>query len=574
MNIDILRHSTAHVLAAAVQRLYPDVQFAIGPSIANGFYYDFKHSCTFSIDDLATIESKMLAIIEEDLPFEQSLMPKSEAIEMFSKAGQPFKAELAESIPEDVVTIYKVGDFVDLCRGPHVERTSCIPRDAFKLTSVSGAYWRGDSSRDSLQRIYGTTFQTAAELERHLEILRESQARDHRKLGCDLEIFHIDDSAPGGIFWLKNGTILYDLIKSHLANVIRQNGYFIVQTPQILNKSLWETSGHWEKFRENMFVIELKDGTMAVKPMNCPGHVIVYKTGAVKSYRDLPIRMAEFGVCHRNEPSGSLHGLMRTRAFVQDDGHIFCAPEQIISETKIFCKMLQDVYETFGFSEIAVKFSDRPAKRAGSDDIWDVAEKSLIEATDAAGLSYTVNKGEGAFYGPKLEFVLRDSLEREWQCGTLQVDFVLPERFGIHYIDASGERKTPVIIHRAIVGSLERFIGILLEHHGGKLPFWLAPLQIVVATVTEETCEYAGEVTALLQGLGFRVSLDVDNEKITYKIRKHSALKVPVIIILGQKEKKDGTVSVRRLGSNETEVVALSDCDEYFECVYGMTQYI
>jgi threonyl-tRNA synthetase len=563
--ISILRHGAAHVLAAAVRELYQGVQFAIGPAIDKGFYYDFKCDITFSTDDLEKIESKMREIIARALPFKKESLPKSEAIKLFREAGQVFKVELAEGIPDAEVTIYRIGDFVDLCRGPHVADTSCIPCDAFKLTSVSGAYWRGDSSRAALQRIYGVAFQTKEELEEHLEMLRESQARDHRKLGCDLEIFHIDESAPGGVFWLKNGAILFDLIKNYLATTIKKNGYYIVQTPQILNKSLWETSGHWDKFRENMFVLEANDATMAVKPMNCPGHIIVYKTGSVKSYRDLPIRMAEFGLCHRNEPSGSLHGLMRVRAFTQDDGHIFCTLEQVVSETRAFCRMLQDVYEKFGFSNITVKFSDRPAKRAGSDEVWDIAEKSLMDATDAAGLAYTVSSGDGAFYGPKLEFALKDSLGREWQCGTLQVDLVLPERFGIHYVDANGERQTPVMIHRAIVGSLERFIGILLEHHGGKLPFWLAPVQIAVATVTSELNDYASEVAATLQDAGFRVLLDSANEKITYKIRQYSSQKIPAIVVVGKKEETERTVSVRLLGSNENEVIALSNGAEYFE---------
>jgi threonyl-tRNA synthetase len=565
--IDVLRHSAAHVLAAAVRELYEGVQFAIGPAIANGFYYDFKCDRTFSTDDLEAIESKMREIIGRALPFEKESMSKSDAIKLFQDAGQSFKVELAEGIPDDNVTIYKTGDFVDLCRGPHIADTSCIPCDAFKLTSVSGAYWRGDSSKAALQRIYGVAFQTKAELDAHLEMLRESQARDHRRLGCDLEIFHIDESAPGGIFWLRNGAILFELIKSYLSDTIKKNGYYMVQTPQILNRSLWETSGHWEKFRENMFVLESNEATMAVKPMNCPGHIIVYKTGAVKSYRDLPIRMAEFGLCHRNEPSGSLHGLMRVRAFTQDDGHIFCASDQIVSETQSFCKILREVYAKFGFSEIAVKFSDRPVKRAGSDEVWDVAEKALIEATDASGLSYTISKGDGAFYGPKLEFALKDSLGREWQCGTLQVDLVLPERFGIHYVDADGERKTPVMIHRAIVGSLERFIGILIEHHGGKFPFWLAPTQIAVATVTDELAEYASEVSRILQESGFRVLLDSENEKITYKIRKYSSQKIPAIVVVGKKEEDDKTISVRSLGSNESEVINLSSSAEYFRGV-------
>ena len=564
--LEVLRHSTAHVMAKAIiDCIDKDAKLAIGPSIENGFYYDMMLFKTLTTEDLPKIEAKMKEIIKQDLPFEKSSMLKSEALEYFKSRGQKYKVELIEGIDSERVGIYKLGDFVDLCRGPHVPSTKYIPAEAIKLTSVAGAYWRGDSKNDMLQRVYGTVFPTKKETEAYFKLLEEAQARDHRKLGVELDIFHLDEVAPGNVFWLKNGTIIFNLIKDYITKVIRKHDYFVVQTPQLMNKSLWETSGHWAKFKENMFIVEDDEATMAIKPMNCPGHIICYQTGAVKSYRDMPIRMAEFGLCHRNESSGSLHGVMRLRAFMQDDAHVFCTPEQIVSETIDICSILKEIYSTFGFKDIKVKFSDRPEKRVGSDEVWDLAEKSLTDAADAAGLSYTLNKGEGAFYGPKLEFVLKDCLGRDWQCGTLQVDFNLPQRFGIHYIDKDGSRKTPVMIHRAIVGSIERFIGILIEHYAGKFPFWLAPTQVVVASVTDESIAYARQVHAMLTNAGFRAILDTENEKINYKIRAHSVKKIPAIIVIGNKEAEECTVSIRCLGSDDTKTMTLSEMLPYFE---------
>ncbi|MDR1289330.1 MAG: threonine--tRNA ligase [Holosporales bacterium] len=564
--LSILRHSTAHVLAKALLEIDETSKLAIGPAISDGFYYDVLSTRIFSTDDLEMIEGKMRHVIDSKLKFEKSMMKKSDAIKLFEAMGQDFKVELIDGIADEFVGIYRLGDFVDLCRGPHVPSTSYISVDALKLTSVAGAYWRGDSSKAVLQRIYGTAFPTRREMESHFVFLSDAKARDHRKIGQELEIFHIDDHAPGNIFWLKNGTILFNLVKNKVAAIAEKYGYFFVQTPQLLDKSLWEISGHWEKFRENMYVVndDCDNTTMAIKPMNCPGHIIVYKNGPVKSYRDLPIRMAEFGLCHRNEPSGSLHGLMRIRAFMQDDGHVFCSSDQIGTETQNFCDALQELYNVFGFTDIVVKFSDRPEKRAGSDEVWDIAEKSLKDAADAAGLDYTVNRGEGAFYGPKLEFVLKDSLGREWQCGTLQVDFVLPTRFNTYYIDRNGKKQTPVMLHRAIVGSLERFIGILIEHYAGKFPFWLAPVQIVIASVTDESAEYAKDVFTRLRDHGFRVILDIENEKITYKIREHFVQKVPFIVVVGKNEAQNETVSVRALGSDDTKEVSVLDMFSYF----------
>jgi threonyl-tRNA synthetase len=570
--LSILRHSTAHVLAKALLEIDGTAKLAIGPSISDGFYYDVLSARVFSTDDLEIIEDKMRHVIDSKLKFEKSMMKKSDAIELFKKMGQPFKVELIEDIADEFVGIYKLGDFIDLCRGPHVPSTSYIPGDALRLTSVAGAYWRGDSSKAVLQRIYGTVFPTRKEMESHFAFLSDAKARDHRKIGQELGIFHIDDHAPGNIFWLKNGMILFNLVKDKVAAMAEKYGYFFVQTPQLLDKSLWEISGHWEKFRENMYVVDddCDNTTMAIKPMNCPGHIIIYKNGPVKSYRDLPIRMAEFGLCHRNEPSGSLHGLMRIRAFTQDDGHIFCSPEQVVTETQRFCEALREVYSIFGFNDIAVKFSDRPQKRAGSDAIWDLAEQSLKEAADAAGLDYTVNHGEGAFYGPKLEFVLKDNLGREWQCGTLQVDFVLPARFNTYYIDRDGKKQIPVMLHRAVVGSLERFIGILIEHYAGKFPCWLAPVQVIVASVTDESAEYANDVFDRLKSRGFRVALDTENEKITYKIREHFVQKVPFIVVVGKSESQNKTVSVRALGSNKTEEMSISGMFSYFDSAFSV----
>ena len=564
--LEVLRHSTAHVMAKAIlDCIDKDAKLAIGPAIENGFYYDMMLGRTLTTEDLPKIESKMKEIIKQDLSFEKSSMRKSEAQEYFKSRGQKYKVELIAGIDAETVSIYKLGDFIDLCRGPHVPSTKYIPIEAIKLTSVAGAYWRGNSKNDMLQRIYGTVFPSKKETDAYFKMLEEAQARDHRKLGVELEIFHLDEVAPGNVFWLKNGTIIFNLIKDYITKVIRKHNYFVVQTPQLMNKSLWETSGHWAKFKENMFIVSDDETTMAIKPMNCPGHIICYQTGAIKSYRDMPIRMAEFGLCHRNESSGSLHGVMRLRAFMQDDAHVFCTPEQIVSETIDICSILKEIYGTFGFTDIKVKFSDRPEKRVGSDEVWDLAEKSLTDAADAAGLSYTLNKGEGAFYGPKLEVVLKDCLGRDWQCGTLQVDFNLPQRFGIHYIDRDGNKQIPVMIHRAIVGSIERFIGILIEHYAGKFPFWLAPTQIVVASVTDESIEYAQQVHSMLTNAGFRAILDTENEKINYKIRAHSVKKIPVIVIIGNKEASNGTLSIRRLGSNDTTTTTLSEMLPYFE---------
>ena len=564
--LEVLRHSTAHVMAKAIiDCIDKDAMLAIGPSIENGFYYDMMLNRTLTTDDLPKIEARMKEIVKQDLLFEKSSMLKAEALEYFKSRGQKYKVELIEGIDAERVSIYTLGDFVDLCRGPHIPSTKYIPAEAIKLTSVAGAYWRGNSKNDMLQRIYGTVFPTKKETEAYFKLLEEAHARDHRKLGVELDIFHLDEVAPGNVFWLKNGTILFNVIKDYITKVIRKHNYFVVQTPQLMNKSLWETSGHWAKFKENMFIVEDDETTMAIKPMNCPGHIICYQTGAVKSYRDMPIRMAEFGLCHRNESSGSLHGVMRLRAFMQDDAHVFCTPEQIVSETIDICSILKEIYGIFGFKDIKVKFSDRPEKRVGSDEVWDLAEKSLTDAADAAGLSYTLNKGEGAFYGPKLEFVLKDCLGRDWQCGTLQVDFNLPQRFGITYIDKDGSRKTPVMIHRAIVGSIERFIGILIEHYAGKFPFWLAPTQIVVTSVTDESIAYDQQIYSKLINAGFRAILDTENEKINYKIRAHSVKKVPAIVIIGNKEAEACTVSIRRLGSENTRTMTLSDMLPYFE---------
>jgi threonyl-tRNA synthetase len=567
--LSILRHSTAHVLAKVLLEIDEAAKLAIGPSINDGFYYDILSARVFSTDDLGMIEEKMRHVIDSKLKFEKSMMKKSDAIELFRELGQNFKVELVENITDEFVGIYKLGDFVDLCKGPHVPSTSYIPGDALRLTSVAGAYWRGDSSKAVLQRIYGTVFPTRKEMESHFTFLSDAKARDHRKIGQELGIFHIDDHAPGNIFWLKNGMILFNLVKNKVAEMAEKYGYFFVQTPQLLDKSLWEISGHWDKFRENMYVVndDCDNATMAIKPMNCPGHIIIYKNGPVRSYRDLPIRMAEFGLCHRNEPSGSLHGLMRIRAFTQDDGHIFCSPEQVVTETQRFCEALREVYSIFGFNDVAVKFSDRPEKRVGSDEVWDLAERSLIEAADAVGLDYVVNHGEGAFYGPKLEFVLKDNLGREWQCGTLQVDFALPARFNTYYIDRDGRKQIPVMLHRAVVGSLERFIGILIEHYAGKFPFWLAPVQIVVASVTNESAEYANDIFDKLRNCGFRIMLDVDNEKITYKIREHFVQKVPFVVVVGKNESRNKTISVRALGSDSTKEISISDMFSYFDTV-------
>lgn len=552
--LEIIRHDTAHVIAEAVKELYPETQITIGPAIENGFYYDFYRETPFTPEDFEKIENRMREIVKRDEKFIREEWKREDAIVFFKKEGEHFKAELIESIPAgEVITVYRQGNFTDLCRGPHLPSTGRIG-NAFKLMKVAGAYWRGDHKNPMLQRIYGTAWATEQQLKDHLTQLEEAEKRDHRRLGAELDLFHIQEEAPGSVFWHSKGWSIYRNLENYVRARLEKNNYVEVKTPQILDRSLWEASGHWEKFRENMFTVESEDKTLAVKPMNCPCHVQIFKQG-MKSYRDLPLRMAEFGSCHRNEPSGSLHGLMRVRAFVQDDAHIFCTPEQIVSETKDFCDLLKGIYKDFGFTDIRVKFSDRPEKRAGADEVWDLAEKSLVEAATAAGLEYVLNPGEGAFYGPKLEFVLKDTIGRDWQCGTLQVDFVLPERLDASYIAEDGKRHRPVMLHRAILGSFERFIGVLIEHYAGKFPLWLNPVQAVVAPITDEAATYAQELYNQLREQGLRAEIDTRNEKISYKIREHSVQKVPYILVVGKREAEEGTVAVRRLGGESQQVM-------------------
>ena len=555
----LIRHDCAHVLAEAVLELFPETQVTIGPSIENGFYYDFYREAAFSSEDLEAIETRMHAIVDRDEAITCEVWTRDEAVAFYRQNDEPFKVELVDAIPADeTVTFYRQGDFIDLCRGPHAPSTSRIGH-AFKLMSVAGAYWRGDSSRPMLQRIYGTAFFQEKELTAYLTMLEEAEKRDHRKLGKALELFHIQEEAAGSVFWHPKGWTLYREIESYMRRRLDAAKYREVKTPQMIDRSLWEKSGHWDKFRENMFTAESEgDRILALKPMNCPGHVQIYRQG-ITSYRDLPLRMAEFGSCHRNEPSGALHGIMRVRAFTQDDAHIFCTEDQIDSEGRAFCDLLLDIYKDFGFEDVRVKFSDRPETRAGDDATWDKAEAALASATEAAGLEITLNPGEGAFYGPKLEFVLRDAIGRDWQCGTLQVDFVLPDRLDAEYVAEDGSRKRPVMLHRAILGSLERWIGILIEQYAGRMPPWLAPVQVVIAPITDAVTSYAAEVCERFAALGARVELDSRNEKISYKVREHSVAKVPFIIAIGEREKDEGTVALRRLGENKQESIALED---------------
>lgn len=555
----LLRHDCAHVMAEAVLELYPETQVTIGPAIENGFYYDFHREKPFSEDDLASIEARMHEIVDRDEAITREVWSRNEAVDFYRKNDEPFKVELVDAIPEDeVVTFYRQGDFIDLCRGPHLASTGRLGH-AFKLMKVAGAYWRGDSTRPMLQRIYGTAFGSEKELNAYLTMLEEAEKRDHRKLGRGLDLFHMQEEAAGSVFWHAKGWTLYREIENYMRRRLHAAGYDEVKTPQLVDRSLWEASGHWDKFGENMFTATSEDDrTLALKPMNCPGHVQIYRQG-ITSYRDLPIRMAEFGSCHRNEPSGALHGIMRVRAFTQDDAHIFCTEDQINAESVSFCNLLLDVYRDFGFEDVRVKFSDRPEVRAGDDATWDRAEAALQAATDAAGLDATPNPGEGAFYGPKLEFVLRDAIGRDWQCGTLQVDFVLPDRLGAEYVTESGERKRPVMLHRAILGSLERWIGILIEQYSGRMPAWLAPVQCVVAPITESANAYAQEVADTFKQAGFRVETDLRNEKISYKVREHSVMKVPFIIAVGGREAESRTIALRRLGSPDQETLALLD---------------
>lgn len=556
--LDLLRHDAAHVMAQAVQELFDDVQVTIGPSIENGYYYDFATKKPFSQDDLEKIQKKMEEIVDRDLPIEREVWDRDELIAKFESMGEKYKAEIIASIPEgEDVTVYRQGDWFDMCRGPHLPSTGKLGK-AFQLMKVAGAYWRGDSNNEMLQRIYGTAWADKKALRQYLHMLEEAEKRDHRKLGKEMELFHFQEEAVGSVFWHPHGWKIYRTVQNYMRGRLEEAGYVEVNTPQMVDRKLWEESGHWEKFRENMFITGAEDKILAIKPMNCPCHVQIFNQG-LKSYRDLPLRMAEFGSCFRNEPSGALHGLMRVRSFTQDDAHIFCSPDQIISETKIFCDLLLSVYKDFGFEEVKVKFSDRPEVRAGDDATWDKAESALKEATEAAGLEWTLNPGEGAFYGPKLEFVLRDAIGRDWQCGTLQVDFVLPERLDADYVGEDGNKHRPVMLHRAILGSFERFIGILIENFAGRFPLWLAPKQVVVAAITSDHNDYAQEVCDTLKKQGLSCDTDFRNESINYKIREHSHAKVPVILVVGGKEVENRTVAMRRLGGKTQEILALDE---------------
>lgn len=552
--LELLRHDCAHVMAEAVLELYPETQVTIGPAIENGFYYDFYRDAAFTDADLAAIEARMHEIVDRDETITRDVWTRDEAVAFYKKNNEPFKVELVEAIPADQdVSFYQQGDFIDLCRGPHLPSTGKLGH-AFKLMSVAGAYWRGDSNRPMLQRIYGTAWRTEKELNAYLHMLEEAEKRDHRKLGKQLGFFHLQEEATGSVFWHPKGWAMYREIENYVRRRLDAGGYGEVKTPQLVDRSLWEASGHWDKFRENMFTAESEDDrTLALKPMNCPCHVQIFRQG-IKSYRDLPLRMAEFGSCHRNEPSGALHGIMRVRAFTQDDAHIFCTEDQITSESVRFCELLQSIYADFGFSDVRVKFSDRPEVRAGADDVWDRAESALTDATKAANLETTLNPGEGAFYGPKLEFVLRDAIGRDWQCGTLQVDFVLPDRLDAEYVAEDGSRRRPVMLHRAILGSMERWIGILIEQYAGRMPGWLAPVQVVIASITDSANDYAEQVAREAEAMGLRVERDFRNEKISYKVREHSVMKVPYILAVGGREAEASTVALRRLGSNDQQV--------------------
>lgn len=565
--LEIMRHTlTAQVLAKAVKEIWPDAKLAIGPTIENGFYYDVElDSHAISIDDLPKIEAKMREILATAASVTREMWVCEDAIKLFESRGEKYKAEIIRTAKEDdttergKVSLYRQGEgdnaFMDLCRGPHCTSLAKIS-PAFKLTKVAGAYWRGDSNNKQLQRIYGVAFAEEKQLKQYLTMLEEAEKRDHRKLGKEMNLFHIQEEAVGQIFWHDKGWTIYRTLENYIRGKLQRENYIEVKTPILVDRILWEKSGHWEKFRENMFTSESEEKSLAIKPMNCPCHVQIFNT-KLHSYRDLPLRMAEFGSCHRNEPSGSLHGLMRVRGFTQDDAHIFCTEDQITSETVAFCNLLQEVYTELGFTEIKVKFSDRPEKRAGTDATWDKAENALKDAVKVAGLEYVLNPGEGAFYGPKLEFALKDTIGREWQCGTLQVDFVLPERLDANYIAADGAKHRPVMLHRAILGSLERFIGVLIEHYAGKFPLWLSPLQAVVATITNEVDDYAYEVLNSLRAAGIRAEIDTGADKINYKIREHSLQKVPLILCVGKKEREDKTVSIRRFGSEKQELLSL-----------------
>ena len=557
--LELIRHDCAHVMAEAVQELFPETQVTIGPAIENGFYYDFARDEPFTLADLPKIEKKMHEIIQRNKNFVREVWSKEESIKHFKDKGENYKVELINDLPDsEEISIYKQGDWLDLCRGPHMVSTKQIGK-AFKLMKVAGAYWRGDSSNAMLTRIYGTAWATEKDLEQHLLQIEEAEKRDHRKLGREMDLFHFQEEAPGAVFWHPKGWTLFQSLINYMRNRQDKAGYVETNTPDMMDKSLWETSGHWDKFSDMMFRTEAKDDKIyAVKPMNCPGAVEIFKQG-LKSYRDLPFLLSEFGKVHRYEPSGALHGLMRVRAFTQDDAHIFCTEDQITQESKIVCDLILSIYKDFGFENVKIKFSDRPEKRVGDDAVWDKAEAALKQAMEATGLEYTFNPGEGAFYGPKLEFVLRDAIGRDWQCGTLQVDLNLPGRLGATYIGEDGNKKTPVMLHRALFGSLERFTGILIEHYAGHLPLWLSPLQVMIATITSDTNDYALEVKNELVKKGIKAEVDLRNEKIGYKIREHSNSKVPLIIAVGKKESQEKTVSVRRIGSTDTKTFELDE---------------
>ncbi|PPE66028.1 threonine--tRNA ligase [Caldimonas caldifontis] len=553
--LDIMRHSTAHLLAYAVKELFPDAQVTIGPTVENGFYYDFSYKRPFTPEDLAAIEKKMAELAKRDEKVVRKVMPRDEAVAYFKSLGEHYKAEIIASIPagEDV-SLYSEGNFTDLCRGPHVPSTGKLKH--FKLMKVAGAYWRGDHRNEQLQRIYGTAWATKEELQQYLHMLEEAEKRDHRKLGRELDLFHLDEHAPGLVFWHPRGWTLWQQVEQYMRAVYRDNGYLEVKGPQILDRTLWEKTGHWDKYRDNMFTTESEKRDYALKPMNCPGHLLIFKQG-IKSYRDLPLRYGEFGQCHRNEPTGGLHGIMRVRGFTQDDGHIFCTEDQILDECVAYTALLQKVYKDFGFEQIIYKVATRPEARIGSDESWDRAEHALMESLRRAGCEFEIAPGDGAFYGPKIEYTLKDALGRQWQCGTMQVDFSMPQRLGAEYVAEDGHRKPPVMLHRAIVGSLERFIGILIEQHAGALPAWLAPVQVVIANITDAQADYVQEVAKTLQKQGLRIATDLRNEKITYKIREHSLQKVPYILVLGDKEKASGAVAVRARGNQDLGVMSL-----------------
>ncbi|MFZ3158657.1 MAG: threonine--tRNA ligase, partial [Rhodoferax sp.] len=555
--LEVIRHSTAHLLAYAVKEIFPTAQVTIGPVIENGFFYDFAFERPFTLEDLAVIEKRMTTLAAKDEPVLRRVLPRDEAVAYFKGLGEHYKAEIITSIPagEDV-SLYREGSFEDLCRGPHVPSTGKLKH--FKLMKVAGAYWRGDHKNEMLQRIYGTAWATKEDLQQHLTMLEEAEKRDHRKLGRELDLFHVDDHAPGLVFWHPKGWAIWQAVEQYMRQVYRDNGYQEVKAPQLLDKGLWEKTGHWDKYRDNMFTTESEKRDYALKPMNCPGHILIFKQG-LKSYRDLPLRYGEFGQCHRNEATGGLHGIMRVRGFTQDDGHIFCTEDQILAECVAYTTLLQKVYADFGFKNIIYKIATRPEQRIGSDEIWDKAEHALIESLRASGCEFELSPGEGAFYGPKVEYTLKDAIGRHWQCGTIQVDFSMPERLDADYVGEDSARHRPVMLHRAIVGSLERFIGILIEETAGALPTWLAPVQVKVLNITDAQAEYAQDVVKTLQNQGFRVEADLRNEKITYKIREHSMQKVPYLIVIGDKEMASGAVAVRARGGQDLGVMSVAE---------------